>query len=56
MDGIRCAGAAVLDRRGYPVAGVTVIGPAYRMPESLLPDLGRRCRAAADEIARRIDA
>lgn len=55
MPGIHCVGAAILDRRGHPVAGITVIGPAFRLKESLFKELGRRCIAAAREIARRID-
>jgi DNA-binding IclR family transcriptional regulator len=55
MEGIHCVGAAILDRRGYPVAGITVIGPAFRLREPLFREMGRRCVQAAAEIARRID-
>lgn len=56
MEGIHCVGAAIVDRRGYPVAGITVIGPAFRLREAQFRDTGRRCAEAAAEIARRIDA
>ncbi len=55
LEGIHCVGAAIVDRRGYPVAGVTVIGPAFRLRESHFKEMGRRCAAAAAAIARRID-
>jgi IclR family acetate operon transcriptional repressor len=55
MEGLHCVGAAILDRRGYPVAGVTVIGPAFRLREALFKEAGRRCIEAAAEIARRIE-
>ena len=55
MEGIHCVGSAIVDRRGYPVAGVTVIGPAFRLRESQFKEIGRRCAAAAAEIARRIE-
>ncbi len=55
LEGIHCVGAAIVDRRGYPVGGVTVIGPAFRLRESHFKEAGRRCAAAAAGIARRIE-
>ena len=55
MEGIHCVGAAIVDRRGYPVAGVTVIGPAFRLRESQFKEIGRRCAQAAAGIARRME-
>ena len=55
MEGIHCVGAAILDRRGYPIGGVTVIGPAFRLRESQFREAGRRCADAAAGIARRIE-
>lgn len=55
LPGIHCVGTAILDRRGFPVGGLTVIGPAFRVKESQFRELGRRCIRAAAEIARRID-
>lgn len=55
LPGIHCVGAGILDGRGYPVAGLTVIGPAFRLKETQFRELGRRCVEAAHEIARRID-
>jgi len=56
MEGIHCVGAAILDRRGYPIAGITVIGPAFRLREQHFKEAGRRCLEAAAEITRRMDA
>lgn len=55
MEGIHCVGAAILDPRGYPVGGITVIGPAFRLKESHFKEVGRRCAEAAADIARRIE-
>ena len=55
LPGIHCVGAAILDRRGHPIGGLTVIGPAFRLKEPQFKELGRRCIDAAREIARRID-
>ncbi len=55
LPGIHCVGTAILDRRGSPVGGLTVIGPAFRLKESQFRELGRRCIEASAEIARRID-
>lgn len=55
LPGIHCVGTAILDRRGLPVGGLTVIGPAFRVKESHFRELGRRCIEAAAEISRRID-
>ncbi len=54
MEGIHCIGAAVLDDRAYPVASVTVIGPAFRLRERQFEAIGRLCIQAASEISRRI--
>lgn len=56
LPGIHCVGSAILDRRGYPIGGITVISPAFRLRESLFKETGRRCIEAAADIARRIDA
>lgn len=40
LGGIHCVAAAVLDRHGYPIAGVWTTGPADRLRESDLPAVG----------------
>jgi IclR family acetate operon transcriptional repressor len=53
-DGIRCAGAPVFDHTGAVCAGISVAGPASRITPDRLPELGRRARETALEIAARI--
>ena len=52
MYGIQCVAAPILDKRGVPIAGVTVIGPKFRLTEEKFADLGEHCKT----IARRIEA
>lgn len=40
LGGIHCVAAAVLDRHGYPIAGVWTTGPADRLRASDLPAVG----------------
>lgn len=54
MEGIHCVGAAILDGNGYPLGGITVIGPAFRLREEHFDVVGRHCVAIAAEIGRRI--
>lgn len=49
--GGRCVGAAILDGIGQPVAAVSVSAPLARMPDSLVPVVGRAVQDAAREIA-----
>jgi IclR family acetate operon transcriptional repressor len=51
-DGIRCAAAAVLDAEGVPVAALSVSGPASRITEERIPELGK----AVTEVAERLSA
>jgi len=54
MDGIHCVGAVIVDQNRYPLAGVTVIGPAFRLREEHFESIGEKCIAIAAEIQRRI--
>lgn len=49
-DGIHCVGAAILDDKGYPIGGVTVIGPSFRLKRDQFAKLGAACVRAAVEI------
>jgi IclR family transcriptional regulator, acetate operon repressor len=49
--GLNSVAAPVFDASGRCVAAVSVAGPSYRQPPRRLRELGRRCRAAADEIS-----
>ncbi|HYG73728.1 MAG TPA: IclR family transcriptional regulator [Planctomycetota bacterium] len=54
MEGIHCVGAAVLDQNGYPLCGITVIGPAFRLREEHFSTVGHHCIEIAAEIQRRV--
>jgi DNA-binding IclR family transcriptional regulator len=49
-EGLHAVAAPVLDPAGRCRAALSVSGPAYRMAEEVLPDLGELCRRAAVEI------
>lgn len=49
-DGIHCVGAAILDERDYPVGGVTVIGPSFRLKRDQFAKVGAACVRAANDI------
>jgi DNA-binding IclR family transcriptional regulator len=52
--GLHAVAAPVLGPSGEAVAAVSIAGPAYRLPESELDALGRRCAVAADEVSTRL--
>jgi DNA-binding IclR family transcriptional regulator len=54
QEGVVCVGAAILNRRGYPVAAVTVTGPSSRMPKEALQSIGAEVRKHADAISGRL--
>lgn len=53
LAGIHCVAAPVLDRHDYPVAAITIAGPAARIPESKFAELARIVVAGAEETALR---
>ena len=48
--GIQCVAAPILDKRAYPVAGITVIGPKFRLTEEKFAELGEQCVQIAKSI------
>lgn len=50
IDGIHCVAAPVLDPHGRPLAAVTVMAPAARLPEAAFPAAGEHCLTAARAI------
>lgn len=50
IDGIHCVAAPVLDAHGRPLAAVTMMAPAARLPEADFPAAAARCMAAARAI------
>ncbi len=49
--GMSCVGAAILNERGEPCAGISVSGPTGRFDDARIADLGQRVAAAAREIS-----
>ena len=58
IEGVACVGAPIFNRHAYPVASLTVAGPAGRMAveESSAQGLGKVVRQHADEISARLGA
>jgi DNA-binding IclR family transcriptional regulator len=54
LEGVHCIAAPVFDHRGYPVAAITVTGPADRLPASEFERLGARVCACALRISQRL--
>ena len=52
--GLHAVAAPVFDAGGACVAAVSVSGPAYRLHESRLPEVGELCAAAAAEVSARL--
>ena len=52
--GARCVGVPIRDRDGRPIAALSVSGPASRLPYPILKRIGKRLKAAAQEIAHRM--
>ena len=55
-EGMRCIAAPIFNAYGEPVAGLSVSGPASRMPLSKAADIGGIVRAAADRVTHAIGA
>jgi IclR family acetate operon transcriptional repressor len=49
-EGMRCVAAPVFNAYGEPVAGLSVSGPAFRLPLSATDRIGALVRAAADQV------
>jgi len=51
-EGMRCIASVIHDANGDPVAGVSISGPAFRIPPNATSALGERVRTAAAEISK----
>jgi IclR family acetate operon transcriptional repressor len=51
-EGMRCAGAAVLNEHGVPAAAISVSGPTARITDEKLRQLGEIVRRIASEVTR----
>ncbi|MCV2872167.1 IclR family transcriptional regulator [Defluviimonas sp. WL0050] len=49
-EGMRCVAAPIFNAYGEPVAGLSVSGPAFRLPLERTGEIGEMVRAAADEV------
>ena len=49
-DGMRCIAAPIFNAYGEPVAGLSISGPAFRLPLDRAAALGAQVRAAADGV------
>ncbi|MEX5727391.1 IclR family acetate operon transcriptional repressor [Rhodovulum iodosum] len=49
-EGMRCVAAPIFNAYGEPVAGLSVSGPAFRMPVSEAGRIGAEVRRAADTV------
>ena len=50
-DGLKCIGAAVRDRRGAPVAALSIAGPAIRLSPERMPELTAAVKSAAVSLS-----
>jgi len=53
IEGVNCVGAAVRNHHGYPVAGIWVTGPAYRLAAEQFPAIGEKVLAGGEHISER---
>jgi len=49
-DGMRCIAAPIFNAYGEPVAGLSISGPAFRLPMDRAAGIGAQVRAAADGV------
>lgn len=54
LGSVHCIAAPILDRHGYPVAALTVTGPAERIPVSDFERVGAVVREHADRVSQRL--
>jgi len=52
-EGCHCAAAPVLDHHGYPLAAICVSGPASRLSEAVLPEVGKLVKEHTARISQR---
>lgn len=54
MHGVRCTAAPIFNHVGYPVAAITVTGPADRLPDDVLEHAGQMVKEHSMEISRQM--
>jgi IclR family transcriptional regulator, KDG regulon repressor len=53
-EGVRCVGAAVLDRRSEPVAAISISAPESRFPRKRAVTIGPLCAEIAQKLSRHL--
>jgi DNA-binding IclR family transcriptional regulator len=56
IDGCHCVAAAILDRRGRPIAAIWATGPSNRLTADQFDAIGKRCAEAVRTISARLKA
>lgn len=54
LDGVHCVAAPIFNHQGFPVAALTITGPAERVPASAFAGIGKLVKAHAAEISKRL--
>lgn len=54
LDGVHCVAAPILNHQGFPLAALTITGPAERVPVAAFPRFGATVKQHAAEISRRL--
>lgn len=54
LDGVHCVAAPIFNHQGFPVAALTITGPAERIPASQFPRFGTLVVEHAAEISKRL--
>ena len=52
--GIHCVAAPILDDYLYPIASITVIAPAFRLPAERFEVIGQACIKTASNIREKL--
>jgi IclR family acetate operon transcriptional repressor len=50
--GMRCIAAPIHNFHGEAIAGISISGPAARLPDEMISELGPKVRRAATEVTR----
>lgn len=56
LMGVRCIGAAIRDREGYPIAAISVSGPSSRITSEVIPSIGSHLVEVTNAISKRFFA
>jgi DNA-binding IclR family transcriptional regulator len=54
IDGVRCVAAVITDALARPTGAISISGPAARLSDQTLGELGERVHSAAGDLSRRV--